>query len=195
LITKKGTDWLYEFETTDHSSCAALYLFQFGLINDPFQSLMGLMLQQMSYYPFYNQIRTNDELGYDVGSSTVELLTTNALMFHVQGPRHPAYVFTKIEAFLDSFVKKVNSMSKESFNKYKKTFASVLENRIPHTFEQKSEVFEEEITMRRFDFNRGEKMRQALTNLRFSELKRFVNVCFSFFKILYTKFKTRKEFN
>lgn len=89
------------FETKNEfhkSSCCSLYL-QFGLQSDTsnvYLDLIAHILQE----PFYNQLRTQEQLGYIVFCGPRKANGAHGLRFIVQSTKHPSYVENRIEQFL-----------------------------------------------------------------------------------------------
>ena len=53
--------------------------------------------------PFYNQLRTQEQLGYIVTSGVRRAHGTQGIKFLIQSDRHPQYVDERIEDFIKQF--------------------------------------------------------------------------------------------
>jgi len=72
--------------------------------------------------------------------------------FMVQGEKHPAYVFTRVESFVESFVDDVNNMTQDMFQKHKDSFLTVFEGTLPSTLDERFTSFHEQIIAQKKDF-------------------------------------------
>lgn len=106
----EGSNWLYKAETTTHSSSCASVLFQTGM-QSPKNNVLIELLNQLAYEPSYDQLRTKEQLGYVVGTGVRRARGTQGFQILVQGDRHPAYVETRIDNFLNDL-----GVSKSTFS-------------------------------------------------------------------------------
>lgn len=85
---------------THLSSCAAV-LFQTGLQGTR-QNVLVELLEHIANEPCFNQLRTKEQLGYIVFTGVRRAHGTQGIQFLVQSDRHPAYVESRIDHFLNN---------------------------------------------------------------------------------------------
>jgi insulysin len=171
-----GTEWMVKLEQGSHSSSAVILLHQLGPLRNPKEVVMAEFLDQLAHQPFYDQLRTQEQLGYTVGTSTRSFEATKAFQFVVQGERHPAYVEKRIESFLQQFQHKLGNMTEEKFGEQKASFQSVLQSNRPKTLFERYQTVGKEIVSERHDFDAEVKERDALDKLTLEEFRTFFNV-------------------
>jgi insulysin len=171
-----GTEWMVKLEQGSHSNSAVIFLHQLGPLRNPRKVVMAEFLAQLAYKPFFDQLRTQEQLGYTFGTSTRSFEATMAFQFIVQGERHPAYVEKRIESFLQQFQHKLGNMTEEKFEEQKASFQSVLQSNRPKTLFERYQTVEKEIVSERHDFDADVKQRDALEKLTLEEFKNFFNV-------------------
>jgi len=175
-----GTNWLYETVTSVQPSSAVLYYYQFGMSKSPKLHIMGKIMEHITELPFYVKLRTEEQLGYHVETSAVSHGPTTGFTFLVQGQKHPAYVFTRIENYIDSFVVEINNMTEGTFQKHKQSYLSVFKRSIPSTFDARFTSVWEQITNEQMDFEADDRHRDELRALTLREFQQFVNVSSEF---------------
>ncbi|KAJ9072450.1 metalloprotease, variant 2 [Entomophthora muscae] len=75
---------------------------------------------------FHHQLRTKERLGYNVGTSIYHQKYVGGLKAIVQGNQPPAYLESRIEAFLTSFVEEIRNQSETNLNQTIASIAKVL---------------------------------------------------------------------
>lgn len=95
--------FLFESTSEFHkASCSSLYL-QCGVQEDNSNVFIDLV-SQILYEPCYNDLRTQQQLGYIVYSGVRKANGAKGLRIIVQSTKHPAYVEQRIEDFLKSMI-------------------------------------------------------------------------------------------
>jgi len=100
--------------------------------------------------------------------------------FLVQGEKHPAYVFTRIENYIDSFVLEVNNITEGTFQKHKQSYLSVFKRSVPSTFDARFTSVWEQITNEQMDFEADDRHQDELRDLTLKGFQQFVNVSSDF---------------
>jgi insulysin len=78
--------------------------------------LINNIVMQYLDEPFYNELRTNQQLGYVVWSYPQIFRNVIANVFLVQGTKHSCeYLVARINDFLIEFRAKIKELSKEEF--------------------------------------------------------------------------------
>jgi insulysin len=115
---QSGTDYVYRFqefnETNTNSSIKVLY--QFGSMDLSTNATLAL-LHHLIKEPAFNELRTEEQLGYIVHTS-VDTAGDDikGLLFVIQSDAFdPIHLDSRIEAFLERFRSKIVDMSSEDF--------------------------------------------------------------------------------
>ncbi|KAJ2885077.1 metalloprotease [Coemansia asiatica] len=83
---------------------AIICQFQCTLGIDKFQDCVRFLLLKILNEPFYDQLRTKEQLGYIVHASARKLGQAKGyLSFEIQGERSPIYLTMRIDSFLQNF--------------------------------------------------------------------------------------------
>ncbi|WP_166269387.1 insulinase family protein [Marinobacter caseinilyticus] len=123
------------------------------------------LLAQILSAPFYEQIRTQQQLGYVVYAAPYEILETPAIGFIVQSPEASAQqIDAATRAFADSFEKTLNSMTSKEFEVQKRAVISSLLDQ-DRTLGDVSERYWREIDRSATQFDSREKMVDAINRI------------------------------
>ncbi|XP_044595183.1 insulin-degrading enzyme isoform X2 [Cotesia glomerata] len=148
-----GSHYLYEIENKLHkSSCTEIY-YQVGLQST--ESNMHLeLLGQIISEPFFDVLRTQEQLGYIVFSGIRRGNGVQGLRVIIQGDRHPQYLEERIEAFIHSVQDQIVNMSEDEFNRHKTSLANQRLEK-PKKMTTLSAIFWSEITNQQYNFDRA----------------------------------------
>lgn len=148
-----GCHFLYETENHFHkSSCTEVY-YQTGLQSTESNMLLQLLTQIISE-PCFNILRTKEQLGYIVFSGIKRTNDVQGLKVLIQSHKHPKYVETRIDKFMDTMLDHISTMSEEEFNRHKESLAIQLLQK-PKTLIHLSSDFWREITSQQYNFDRA----------------------------------------
>ncbi|XP_015602966.1 insulin-degrading enzyme isoform X2 [Cephus cinctus] len=148
-----GCYFLYEVENKLHkSSCTEVY-YQCSLQSTESNMLLELLVQIISE-PCFNVLRTKEQLGYIVFSGVRRTNGAQGLRIIIQSDKHPEYVEQRIEAFIDSMLDHIKTMSDEEFNRHKESVA-VQRLEKPKKMSTLSAVFWIEISKQQYNFDRA----------------------------------------
>ncbi len=78
-----------------------------------------LLLDQMTHEPAFDQLRTKEQLGYVVFSGARTASTTIGYRFIIQSEKTPAFLESRINAFLITFDKMLEEMTDSEFEGHK----------------------------------------------------------------------------
>ena len=95
---------------------------QVGSISNPKLRVFTNLLEQIIKEPFFNQLRTTEQLGYIVHSGTKKQTEMISYRFIIQSEMNPVFLESRIEQFLLDFKDKLYHMSDHLFEKNKKSF-------------------------------------------------------------------------
>ncbi|XP_053683115.1 insulin-degrading enzyme [Sabethes cyaneus] len=149
-----GENCLFETNNEYHkSSCAELYV-QCGMQNDQSNVYIDLVSQIISE-PCYNQLRTQEQLGYIVFCGSRKSNGVQGIRIIVQSTKHPAYVEDRIESFLNGISNYLETMTDEEFDRHKEALAAQKLEK-PKRLSTQFAKFLNEISLQQFHFNRAQ---------------------------------------
>lgn len=114
--------YLYSTDTFHKSSCTTL-LYQCGVQNIANNTLLDLLIQFFEE-PFFDQLRTKEQLGYIVACTARRANGTQSLLLLVQSERCCQYLDSRIEQFIENMRYYLEIISTENFEKHKKALIS-----------------------------------------------------------------------
>jgi len=79
------------------------------------------LLAQIAKEPAFNQLRTKEQLGYIVFSGHWTFTGTMGFKITVQSERHPVYLESRVDAFLEQLRAIIETMSAEDFEKQRQS--------------------------------------------------------------------------
>jgi len=167
----EDSNWLYKAETVTHSSSCASVLFQTGM-QSPKANVLVDLLNQLAYEPSYNQLRTKEQLGYVVGTGVRRARGTQGFQILVQGDRHPAYVETRIDNFLNDLGTQFKNMTEEQFLKKRKAFGDQKSHKIK-SLSERNGILWSEISLEQYNFKRQEQEVKEIDNVTLTEFVDF----------------------
>ena len=136
----------------NENDSAIISLYQTGK-NTIENIILSKMLVLIMNEPFFNDLRTNQQLGYIVKNSTYTLYNMQHIVFYVQSAiKDPNYLLNKIDLFINNFKKKLSKIDVETFK------VSLKEN-LKEKYKNISEEFNDnmnEIYLEEYKFNRKE---------------------------------------
>ncbi|VDD86432.1 unnamed protein product [Enterobius vermicularis] len=145
--------YLKESQTT-HENSAVEFIMQTGVQNPKENVLLQLIVQLISE-PAFNQLRTNEQLGYIVHTNVFCNFGVQALRMIVQGGHDPEFVNERIECFLSTFRQKLEEMPEEQFRENIESLAAKRLEK-PKTLKAKAGRYWEEIASGFYHFDRVE---------------------------------------
>lgn len=153
-VIPPGPGFVLKESQSTHENSAVDFIMQTGMRNANENVLMELMVQLIAE-PAFNQLRTNEQLGYIVHTGAFRTCGTQALEMVVQGKHDPEFVMERIEHFLLTFRQKLEDMSEEEF---RENVESVATKRLekPKTLKAKAARYWNEIDTGFCHFDRVE---------------------------------------
>ena len=138
----------------------------------PNESLLQLMVHLLSE-PAFDQLRTQEQLGYIVHTAMKKVGHLSGLQFIVQSShKDPAYLDERIEVFLEGFRKKLGLFTEEEL---KTNIQAVIEKLLekPKNLDSESGNYWEEIKSNLYLFDRKERLANYLRNVKLSDCTEF----------------------
>ncbi|MBM7343631.1 pitrilysin [Pantoea coffeiphila] len=163
-VDKKALANLQKAGSSTDSALAAVYV-PVGF--DEHQSMASSsMLSQIIQPWFYNQLRTEEQLGYAVFAFQMPVGRQWGIGFLLQSNvKQPAYLLQRFEAFYPSAEKRLRALSKEDFAQYQAAMINELKQR-PQTLDEEAGRYSKDFNRENYQFDTREKVIaqiQALT--------------------------------
>ncbi len=123
-----GREYLLRKQLDHDDSVLAFYL-QAGADGLREQAAIALF-NQLVRTPFFNQLRTEQQLGYIVNASPLPLARVAGELFIIQSPRFPVAILTqRVESFLQGFEQYLVSLSDDDFARQRAALLTRLEEK------------------------------------------------------------------
>lgn len=121
LILAPGSNYIYEctLEDPDNVNHCIDYYLQVCDKTDRKLCAKVLLFDQMTSEPAFDQLRTQEQLGYVVFSGTRALTTTVGFYVRIQSERDNQYLESRIDKFLAEYGQKLETMSDKDFEEHK----------------------------------------------------------------------------
>ncbi|CAH0265217.1 Protease 3 [Erwinia aphidicola] len=163
-ITKPTLASLQEAGSSTDSALAAVYV-PVGF--EEYQSMASsAMLSQIIQPWFYNQLRTEEQLGYAVFAFQMPVGRQWGIGFLLQSNvKQPAFLLSRFKAFYPTAEKRLREMSKADFAQYQAAMINELKQR-PQTLDEEAGRFSKDFDRENYKFDTREKVIaqiQALT--------------------------------
>ena len=172
---KKNVQLVYEYFINEPKQNNSDVLIQYQDERHPKSKILCLILENYLNAPFFQELRTKQQIGYIVFVYYDEFRGIHTINFEIQSERFPSHENSlKITEFLDSMKEKINQLEEEEFSTYK---SSVL-NRIT---EKDLNIYKEierywfEVVSHQYVFDRKEKNTEIINNLTKEEFISFCN--------------------
>ncbi|XP_015174662.1 PREDICTED: insulin-degrading enzyme isoform X1 [Polistes dominula] len=152
LKLEDGCHFLFEIENKYHkSSCTEIY-YQSGMQTTNTNMLIEL-LGQIIQEPCFNILRTKEQLGYIVFAGVRRSNGVQGMRVIVQSTKHPKYVESRIDNFMNTMLENITNMSDKEFNAHKESLA---DHRLekPKRLNTLSQEFWMEISSQQYNFAR-----------------------------------------
>ena len=163
-----GQDYIREL-TIDHND-SALVMYLQGADKSRAGLVKFALLAQLIESPFFEDLRTENKLGYIVFASTMPLLQVPGLTFAVQSPiADPDELAQHIDRFLREYRTTLAALSDSEFAKHKQTLLARIQQK-EKTLQDRSERYWTEIDRQLFDFDSREQLAAALLTLDKAQL-------------------------
>ncbi|KAI6246750.1 putative zinc protease [Erysiphe necator] len=153
-----GCSYLYPITSKDPdniNNCIAYQLF-IGDANIRTLGSKTLLLDQIIKEPVFNQLRTNEQLGYIVSSDPFVGVNTISFRFTVQSEKTTSFLESRIESFLSSFAKTLQNMPETEFEENKRSLITILSKKL-ETLNEEMKRMHYHIFSERYDFELAKK--------------------------------------
>ncbi|MDX1589450.1 MAG: insulinase family protein [Oleiphilaceae bacterium] len=161
--------WLYA--TVDHSDTGYVRYLQADSASPENQARYRLLAQSLSS-PFFDSLRTDQQLGYIVHAAHYPLLDVPSLALIVQSPDRDAdTIDERVQAFLEDFESRLSGMSSEDFEQQKAAVITRLSEEETRLREI-SERYWQEIDRQNWDFDTRETLIDLVGDLKQDQVVR-----------------------
>lgn len=163
-----GSDYVRQLEI-DNNDSALLVYFQ-GSDRSYASRARFSLLAQVLESPFFEDLRTENQLGYIVFASPFSLLEVPGLAFTVQSPiADPIELNTYVERFIDGYAETLAQMSEAEFMQHKQG----LINRVlqaDKTLQERSERYWTELDREEYQFDSRQQFVNAVQEIKQQDL-------------------------
>ncbi|XP_050542253.1 insulin-degrading enzyme isoform X2 [Daktulosphaira vitifoliae] len=161
------------FETTsDHHSSSCVYIHLQCGIQSTLNNMIVSLFNEIIKESCFNTLRTQEQLGYIVFSSSSRSHGVLNLRIIVQSDRTPLYVDSRIENYLNTVQDLLEKMPNEEFEKYKDALTVKLLEK-PKGLMKQAGVYQIEIDTQDYNFNRSEIEAEALKTIKKDDIIQF----------------------
>jgi len=123
--------------------------------------------------PFFDQLRTKEQLGYLVRCANHNFLNNYGVLQQIQSSvKDCDYLEKRIETFNKDFHKELKGITDEAFNTYKETVINMIMEKDENISELVNRLIKE-VFLERYIFNRKEKMKKAVSKLIKEDIYKF----------------------
>ncbi|EDV22870.1 uncharacterized protein TRIADDRAFT_28404 [Trichoplax adhaerens] len=166
-----GCSYLFEVVNDVHpSSCIEVY-YQYGLQSTTTNSLIELFCQVINE-PCFDILRTKEQLGYIVFSGVRRAHGAQGLRVLVQSDHNPAFVESRIEAFMVSMKEHLELLTEENFRKHLNALI-IRKSEKPKKLNEECHRYFSEIVSRQYNFDRDNIEINYLKTVNKTELLQF----------------------
>ena len=172
---KKNDHFFYDYHISDLDQNNSDVLIQYHDKRHPKSRIMCLLLENYLNAPFFEELRTNQQIGYIVFVFYREFRGICSLNFQIQSERFPSHENSmKIFKFIDSMKIKLNSLDDNEFFTYKNSVLNQITQKDLDIYKE-IENYSYELIFHEFLFDRKEKESEIVNNLKKEEFIAFCN--------------------
>ena len=166
IMLPTGSDYRWEktLKDPDNINHCIEYIIMIGHNQDRPQRARLLLMAQILREPCFNTLRTQEQLGYVVGSAVMVMNTAQGFRIRVQSEKNCAFLEKRISNFLVNFEKEPEAMSEGDFEKHKISLI-IKQLEKPKNLSEESELLWDHSSSGTFDFNRGKLLSMTCTHL------------------------------
>lgn len=142
-------------------------LFKYTELN----ALIIFAIQLIASQPFFNRLRTQEQLGYLVRFSKIKVRDFYYITQKIQSEKSLKYIREKIDIFNEEFYDSLLKMDNNTWTNWKKTIRTELKKRDEST-KQTFNKYLSEILSGEYEFNRNELILQKLNKLKLTDIQK-----------------------
>jgi secreted Zn-dependent insulinase-like peptidase len=169
---KDNKSWLYIYPLDHNDRAVELYIQALAANVDDVAHMK--LLTQILEPEFYNQLRTEKQLGYVVAASSLPIRNVEGSFFVVQSPNASASVIAEeINNFLNNAAAKLT----ENFSENKAALLAELQEP-PLSLAEQAEIYWESILLNDYEFTRRQELISALNRITPETLRKYYEAAF-----------------
>lgn len=153
------------------NSAIDVYL-QTGSLGDVKLRALTMLFAQVFYEPFFDQLRTKEQLGYVVSHNTMETTATSGLRFLIQSERNPIELDARIEEFIAGTLPVLQKMDEGVFERHRQSLITRLLTK-KRSILKETEVYWRQIIDQQYEFERAALDAERLRTITKPELVKF----------------------
>ncbi|MFY9180042.1 MAG: insulinase family protein [Venatoribacter sp.] len=150
---------------------SAFLLYVQGQDNSDYSRARFALLGQILSSPYYQQLRTEEQLGYIVFATQYPQLTVPGLVFLVQSPTAtPTEIYQSSQRFFDAYQERLAKLSEQEFNSFKQGLQTQLLEK-PKNLGEKFAQFWREISIGRLGFDTNQAIANEIEKLTLTDIQ------------------------
>lgn len=166
-----GTQHLRSVDT-QHDDTAILVYYQ-AADAEVATAARVLMLEQLMKTPFFDTLRTREQLGYVVQAYSGSALRLPGLNFLIQSPAQgPEPLRQRIDAFMNSYRERIKAMDADTFERHRQGLLSSLRER-DTSLARRSARLQAALALNDYGFDRRERIAAEVERLRREDMLAF----------------------
>ncbi|KAL4508543.1 hypothetical protein ABPG72_003847 [Tetrahymena utriculariae] len=175
-LPKKTIFWEKNLDSHEtNSAIVSLYQYKQETIKN---ELKMEFLANIIKTPFFEKLRTDEQLGYIVHSMANTTRAVLGFIFMIQSNvKSPQYLSQKIELFLNNFKERMNNITEAEFEQYRQSIISNLSQKPKSIFEEANDNWEEVVNNQRL-FNRRKQLLEEVKNITLQDVQNLFNEIF-----------------
>jgi insulysin len=156
MLLPPGSDyrWEHTLKNPDNINHCIEYIVMVGQNQDRELRARLLLMSQMLDEPCFNTLRTQEQLGYIVGSGMMVMNTVQGFRILIQSEKDCAFLETRIDNFLIKFDKELEEMSEGDFEKHKIGLINKRMEKLKNLSEESGRLWHH-VASEAFDFDLG----------------------------------------
>ncbi|KAH3671146.1 hypothetical protein OGAPHI_000857 [Ogataea philodendri] len=155
------------------NSCVETYI-QLGEITDNRERVLTELVSQIVHEPFFDRLRTKEQLGYVVFSGVRQTRTTFGLRLLIQSERSTGYLLDRMARFLTRMGHSISTMTEEEFDKHVNAVINKKQQKVKNLSEEKARYWNS-IASGYYDFDKRELDVETLKTIKLKEVVDFYN--------------------
>jgi hypothetical protein len=173
MLLPPGSDyrWEHTLKNPDNINHCIEYIVMIGQNQARDLRARLLLMSQMLDEPCFNTLRTQEQLGYIVGSGMMVMNTVQGFRILIQSEKDCAFLEKRIDNFLINFDKELEDMSEDDFDKHKIGLINKRLEKLKNLSEESGRLWHH-VASEAFDFDLGKfplthicHMKPAATNM------------------------------
>lgn len=166
-------DLLFVPHSVPNLNAAIDVFLQIGPATDQNLRTLAMLFAQIFHEPFFDQLRTKEQLGYIVFHQYHEVGTSMGLRFLCQSERDPVFLDNRIETFLANVEAALKALTDTQYKAHISALVSKLLAK-KRKMSDETQVYWGQITMQQYEFERAQRTAAHLPSISKEDLIQFV---------------------